>query len=440
MTVLIGPRKTASGSQQPLQRGTVLFGITIDALRRMDWMTGSRARGYRLTLFAVTLFAAIAIILTAHHGIDRMGKPLGTDFLAFWSASKLALAGRAAGVYDLAQLYKVERATVPVDPGLSSFLYPPPFLLLCLPLALAPYFAALAGWLAATGTAYWLVARRWLGSQPPAVRGATMTILAFPAVLMNIGHGQNGFLTCALLGGGLWLMDRRPWLAGALLGMLIVKPQVALAVPVLVFAGGRWRLMLAGIASALTACAASWAAFGPSAWQGFLAGSATGRAILEQGLVQPGKMVSVFAAVRVLHGGAELAYAAQALSAIGAVGILASVVRGRGTPPLGHAAVCVAATTLISPFFLDYDLIITAVPLAWLLTEGQRRGFLPWEKLVLLAGYLLPLVARDLALHLGVPIGPLVMMALLMACARAAMNTQESCNDHGRGENLMAGT
>lgn len=33
---------------------------------------------------------------------------------------------------------------------------------------------------------------------------------AFPAVFVNIGHGQNGFLTAALIGGALQLIDRRP--------------------------------------------------------------------------------------------------------------------------------------------------------------------------------------------------------------------------------------
>ena len=396
-------------------------GMVMTVVREMDWLTGARARAYRLILFAVLLAAGAGTVLTAHHGIDRMGKPLGTDFLAFWSASRLALAGHGAQAYDLGQIYAVERSTVAVDPGLSSFLYPPPFLLLCLPLALVPYFVALAGWLAATGLAYGLALRRWLAAQPQATHHATLTLLAFPAVLMNIGHGQNGFLTCALLGGGLWLIERRPWLAGALLGLLVIKPQIALAIPVLVLAGGRWRVALAGVASALAACAASWAAFGPSVWQGFLSGGATGRAILEQGLVEPGKMVSVFAAVRVLHGGAGLAYGLQALVALGAGGVLAAIARRRGAAPLGQAAVCVAATALISPFLLDYDLIVTAIPLAWLLTEGLRRGFLPWEKAILLAGYLLPLVVRDVAVHLGVPVGPLVMAAVLWACGRAAI-------------------
>ena len=81
---------------------------------------------------------------------------------------------------------------------------------------------------------------------------------------------------------------------------------------------------------------------------------------------------------------------------------------------------CAAATPLISPFFLDYDLTLLAFPLAWLFAEGMRRGFRRFEKPVLALAYMLPLIARPLALDLGIPIAPLLLSALLWLIARAA--------------------
>lgn len=410
-----------------------VVGQSIEGLHRMEWFDGKRARAYRLLALLMFALAALATVLTARHGIALSGKPLGTDFLAFWSASKLALGGNPGAPYDLALIYAAEKAAVPIDPGPSSFLYPPPFLLVCLPLALLPYLASLALWIAATLAAYVVAVRSWLAARPEAARGAVLTILAYPAVLINAGHGQNGFLTAALLGSGLWLLGRRPWLAGALLGALIIKPQIALAIPVLVLAGGRWQAAVSGCAAAAFLCVLSWLVLGEGAWAGFFAGSETGRAILDQGLVDPAKMVSVFAAARLLDGSAMLAYGLQALVAAGALAAVAIVARrcdiGTGTP----AAVCAAATPLISPFFLDYDLTVLAFPMAWLLCEGLRRGFLAWEKLVLTSAFLLPLLARGLALEAGVPVAPIVTVSLLAICTRAAL--QGAC---GRNETRAA--
>jgi hypothetical protein len=386
-----------------------MLAATFRRVADADWFDRTRARAYHRLLLVLTLAIALAWLLTAHDGIDAAGKPIGTDFLAFWSASKLALSGHPAAPYDIAQIYHVERATVAADPGLSTFLYPPPFLFACLPLALIGYFPSLLLWLAATGSAYVAVARRWLGELP----GRTLIVIAFPAVLINAGHGQNGFLTAALLGGGLLLIERRPLVAGALLGALVIKPQIALALPILVLASGRWRVMAGGIASAVALCLASWLAFGPGAWTGFFDGQALGRAILERGFVEPGKMVSVFAALRVLGAGSTAAYAAQVVVAAMAAGLLMLVCRRCRGNAGAQAAACAAATPLISPFFLDYDLTLLAFPLAWLFCEGRRRGFRRYEKPVLALGYVLPLIARPLALDLGVPIAPLLLFALL---------------------------
>ena len=55
--------------------------------------------------------------------------------------------------------------------------------------------------------------------------------LAFPAVFVNLGHGHNGFLTAALLGAALVVLDARPILAGILFGLLAYKPQFGVLIP-----------------------------------------------------------------------------------------------------------------------------------------------------------------------------------------------------------------
>ena len=92
---------------------------------------------------------------------------------------------------------------------------------------------------------------------------------AFPAVVVNIGHGQNGFLTAALLGGALHLLDRRPWLAGVLIGCLAYKPQFGVLIPVALLAGGRWSTIAAAAATVAALVAVSFATLGGGVWHAF---------------------------------------------------------------------------------------------------------------------------------------------------------------------------
>lgn len=402
--------------QAPAGKTAAMLPQLLPALRDAHWLGADRARAYRLLLGLTCLGASAAWLLLSHDGIDPAGRPLGTDFLAFWSAARLALAGTPAAAWDLARIGAVERGAFTVDPGLSSFLYPPPFLLVCLPFGTLPYPAALAAWLLLTGAAWLLALRCWL----PERRGEWLTAAAFPAVLVNLGHGQNGFLTAALLGGGLWLVGQRPWLAGAVLGAMICKPQLALALPVLVLAGGHWRVLGGAVAGSGALCLLALAMFGPQAWLAFLQAASLGEAILEHGLVQPGKMVSLYAAARLVGMPHWASLVIQLSGALAAALLLLRVVRTRGIVVDATAALTAACTVLMSPFLLDYDLMLTAIPLGWLFVQGLRHGFAPWDKLVLAAAYLLPLIARPVAMATGVPLAPFVLWALALAVARAA--------------------
>jgi alpha-1,2-mannosyltransferase len=165
--------------------------------------------------------------------------------------------------------------------------------------------------------------------------------------------------------------------------------------------------------------ALSWLVPGADAGRGFLQESPLARATLEQGLLGFGKMQSVFAAVRLLQGGIGLAYAVQILAALSAYALLGWICARRPGAP-AEGALMVAATLICTPFLLDYDLVCLAVPIAWVTAEAQRTGWQPWEKIVLLTAYALPLFSRPVAMLAGVPIAPAVMVALLLIVARRA--------------------
>jgi hypothetical protein len=78
----------------------------------------------------------------------------------------------------------------------------------------------------------------------------------------------------------------------------------------------------------------------------------------------------------------------------------------------------IVGALLVSPFLLDYDLVILAAPLAWMLRQGLRTGFRDWEKLVLAAAFILPAVSRTLATQIHLPLAPFVLAALFALVLR----------------------
>jgi hypothetical protein len=388
--------------------------LFLNALRTAGWLDGARARAWRDILLVMSGLAAIGWIALARGGLDLAGKPLGTDFLSFYAASRLALGGDPAGAYAVATHGAAEVAVFGRDVGYAAFFYPPLFLLICTPLALLPYLGALAAWLGATGALFAGALRGWLDR-----RLGWRTAAAFPAVLMNLGHGQNAFLSAGLLGAGAMWLETRPILAGVAFGLVAFKPHLGLVLPLALAARGRWRTFAAAALTVLAFAGASYAAFGAETWRAFLANSALARATLEQGLVEPGKMASAFAAVRVLGGPLWLAYAVQGLIALAVAAGLVRALRRRPAPK-AEGALIVLAALLASPFLLDYDLVILAFPLAWLAGQGLENGFRPWEKAALFAGFLLPLVTRGLAMQAHAPLAPLVLGGLFLLILRRA--------------------
>jgi Glycosyltransferase family 87 len=241
-------------------------------------------------------------------------------------------------------------------------------------------------------------------------------------VLLNLGHGQNGLLTATLFGAGALELKHRPIVAGVLLGALSFKPHLGLMIPLALAIWGRWRSFAAATATVLAMAAASLVLFGADAWRGFFANAGLARTALEQGLVGFAKMQSLFAAVRLWGGPVPAAYAAQASFAVAlAAGLV--WLRRRNPASGAEGPALIVAAVAATPFLLDYDLVILAAPLAWMLREGRRTRFLAWEKTVLAAAFVLPLVARLSATDLRLPLAPPVLAALFVLVLRRGAET-----------------
>src|ERR1700726_4664930 len=197
-------------------------------LRFGEWLTSARARPYSLILLGISVIAVVGWIAVSDRLIDRNGKPVGTDFSHVSAAGTLTRQGRPAEAYQPAAQHAAEKAVFGGrEVPFYGWHYPPFFFAIAFLVAAFPYAWGLAMWLGASLAGY-LAAMRAILPRPETL----LISSAFPAVFVNIGHGQNGFLTAALLGGALQLIGRRPWLAGVLIGCLAYKPQFGLLSPI----------------------------------------------------------------------------------------------------------------------------------------------------------------------------------------------------------------
>ena len=385
----------------------------VESLRSARWLTPARLVFYPLVATALLAITVAYVVVSALAAPELKVQPMHTDFVAFWSAGALALQGDAAAAYDPGRLAAAQAALVQgAAIGHYPWFYPPVFLACVAVLALLPYGWSLFAWLTATGAAY-LVSVRRIVPEPR----AWLVALGYPCVLLNLGHGQNGFLSAALLGAGLLGLERQPFRAGVLLGLLSYKPQLAVLVPFALAAGGQWRafagMALAGLASIVV----SLAAFGTAAWWAFLAMSSQTQGALEVGGARLLKMVTPLAAVQWWGGAPALAWAAQAVASLAVLGIVVWAWRRPG--PLGvKAALLAAAIPLATPYAFDYDLMVLAVAIAFLAAAGLRDGFRPWELTVLGAAWLAPALSRPAAFALGIPLALFAAAGLLWLAAR----------------------
>jgi len=373
-------------------------------VRDADWLDAKRARAYSLILLLVSTAGFAAWVVMAPHLIDRSGKPLGPDFMSFYAASKLALSGHAAGAWSPVTHQAAEDSIFGRSLGYWAFFYPPAYLLLCWPLALLPYGVALLTWLGGTTAAFVVLLRQWAKGVPWVV------LLAFPALWLNLGNGQNAALFSAVMAGGCLWLPRRPILAGLVFGLLVTKPQLAIALPVLLAVSGRWKALAATGLSAAGLSAIAWLAVGTSGYLAFLQNGALAAATLDQGLVSPDKMQSAFAALRLLGAPSSVALCVQAGVALVVLGSAAWIAWRHKPEASALCALTVTATLPLSPFLLDYDLMLLAIPLGWLAISGRRNGFRPWEKTAILVVFVWPLFARAVAANLHLPLTPLLLL------------------------------
>lgn len=396
--------------------------LLVQRLRTGEWLTPARIRGYSVILMVISALAIVGWIALSDGLVDRNGKPIGTDFSNVYAAGTLGWAGKAADAYVPALQHAAEKAVFGNDTPFFGWHYPPFFFVVAFAVAALPYAWGLLAWMVVGLAAYLATIRAILP------RSETWLVaLAFPAVFVNLGHGQNGFLTAALLGAALQVMDRRPWLAGVLIGLLAYKPQFGVLIPLALLASGRWPTIIAAAATVIGLVIAATLCLGTGIWQAFFGSTAfTQHIVLEQGGTGWEKIQSIFSAVSAWGASVPLAYAAQGALALALALSIVWLWRSKAAFELKASALA-TASLLATPYVLDYDLVVLAVAIAFFVRHGLARGFRPYEITLLAAAWTVPLISRGVATIIPIPLGLIAMLALYaITLRRAAYDLREA--------------
>lgn len=375
-------------------------------IREGAWLTWDRI-GFACLCSGIGLSLGLIWMLLVPNSFGAANGTVLMDYFSFWLAGRQALAGAPELVYIPAEFSALQKSLSGSD-TVFGFFYPPTFQMLLTPFAALPYKAAFAVFILSTTALLCvscrLITGKWL---------LAACLIIIPACANNAFHGQNAALTAALYGFFLVGVERqRMILAGIALGILTIKPQLGILAPVALIATLNWRTFLSASATTLVLAAASVLFFGVGVWQVFWQQAPVASAMMEIGGVEWGKMISVYGSLRQLGIGHAVAMALQAGVGIGALVCVWRVWR-RTEDMAVRSAVLVGGTLLVTPFALSYDLTLLIIPCAFVIRDGLRNGFLPFEKILLAFVISLSASTPAFAIFLGFPMAPLLPLAIV---------------------------
>ncbi len=389
----------------------------LNTLRLAPWLTRERVMAWATVLLVLEL-AFMGFIAAWQNGLFfTVEKPHSADYVSFYAAGKLALAGTPALAYDHAAHLLMQQQTTHSGESYQFFFYPPVFLLLCAPFAALPYYLSYTLFQTLTLGLFLFAIRR---IARPNGWGWLIPVLAFPAMFWNLGVGQNAFLTASLFAGFTLMLDRRPATAGAMLGLLCYKPHYGLLAPFALAAGQRWRAFAAAAAVVASLVGLSALLFGTETWTAYLTAASGSSKVYESGRIDLAGMITLFGAFRLIGVPPSAAWASQAAAAIAMAGLIAVVWR-RADQHAARCATLLVATLLAVPLSLVYDQLLLLVAMAWLFRDARDTGFLPWEKVILVAVWPLALLTWIIGSSWHIPLAPITHLAVLGLGLRRVM-------------------
>jgi hypothetical protein len=368
---------------------------------------------FKWMIAAAVFFVALQIAFLSMAGLPPIDKPwadetnfaIGRDFLNTWMGGRSMFSGGPAPWFDARTYAAALRDMLGPTYPETYWSYPPHVVLFVWPLGLMPYLFAYIAW-CAIGIALYLFA---CASALP--RERLLFLAVAPGVAVCVFFGQNGFYTAALLIGGLLALDRRPVLAGVLFGILTIKPQLGLLLPIILLLERRWVTIASAAATVALLFVATALLFGLDVWLDYWH-----KIVPQQMWLTENAGGLMFSLVSSLFFGARLIYlplgVAWAIQYAGSAFAVAAVVwtYWKRRDANLSLALFVTATFLFTPYILNYDMVMFGFVVALLRDRPDNTMRDHW---LLLAVWSLP-VTMMFAGAIWIPLAPVVLV--MFAC------------------------
>lgn len=300
---------------------------------------------------------------------------LDNDLTLVYIGARIGLEQGWSHIYSLDlqhHLFTQLRPAAPFNDG-ERFLSPPPFAWLVVPLTALGPAGATCVWLALSVAS--LVAAWWIASPGSGWMRALWLVaaLAWYPVQYSLSLAQPA-LVVLLAVIVCWKLAElgRPYLAGVVLGLSVLKPQLVLVLPLVLLAAGRWKIAAAWAATAGIAALVSMIVIGQQGVGDYRALLAEAQNVTNNRYFTPAFVL----------GPGFLSYAAQGV--VVAAGVAGGLLNRRASLArlfaLGLVATALGATYW---HLQDYAIMAGAVLLFW------RTGAPSWQRwwlLVVAAG------------------------------------------------------
>jgi alpha-1,2-mannosyltransferase len=368
---------------------------------------------FKWMVAAAVFFVALQIAFLGLAGLPPIDKPwadetnfaIGRDFLNTWMGGRSMFSGGPAAWFDVRTYAAALRDMLGPTYPETYWSYPPHIVLFVWPLGLMPYLFAYITW-CVVGIALYLVA---CSSAIP--RERLLFLAVAPGVAVCVFFGQNGFYTAALLIGGLLSLDRRPVLAGVLFGILTVKPQLGLLLPIVLLLERRWVTIASTVMTIAFLFVVTAMLFGLDVWLDYWHKIVPQQMWLTEnaGGLMFSLVSSLFFGARLIHLPLGVAWAIQYVGTAFAFAAVVWTYWKRRDPQLS-LALFVTATFLFTPYILNYDMVMFGFVVALL---RDRAGNTMRDHWLLLAVWSLP-VTMMFAGAIWIPLAPVVL--IMFAC------------------------